>query len=84
MPCYRCGRVQTDPAKGEAPWARGVVRTEQVLICPGCQRSVPEWNAALDECPQCGSTRLSIIMGSAVCRACDYVSDPAPHVSETN
>ena len=70
MPCYRCQRVQTDPAKGASPWARGVVEGEQILICPDCQALDPEWPQALDRCPQCGSTRLSVVMGSAVCRQC--------------
>lgn len=84
MPCYRCGRVQTDPAKGGSPWARGVVLGRQVLICPGCQETVPEWQAALEKCPRCQSTRLSIVLGSAVCRGCDYVSETSPPIPETN
>jgi hypothetical protein len=72
MPCYRCGRLQTDPAKGASPWARGVVNGAQVLICPDCQSADPEWPATLTACPRCGSTRLSMVMGSVVCRQCDH------------
>ena len=72
MPCYRCGAIQTDPSGGApSPWARGVVEGEQILICPDCQESDPEWTAALDRCPACGSTRLSIVLGSIVCRSCN-------------
>jgi hypothetical protein len=34
----RCGRIQSDPRKGAAPWARGVARGHQVLVCPPPQR----------------------------------------------
>lgn len=71
MPCYRCDRVQTDPARGSAPWARGVVDRTQILICPQCQEKNPEWVAELEVCPRCGSTRLSIVMGSVLCRQCN-------------
>jgi hypothetical protein len=71
MPCYRCGRIQTDPVRGASPWGRGVVRGEQVLICPECQTSDPRWPESLDRCPHCGGTRLSIVMGSMVCRSCN-------------
>lgn len=74
MPCYRCERVQTDPVKGASPWGRGVVEGEQVLICPGCQADDPNWTDALQRCPRCGGTRLSIVMGSLSCRSCGYVS----------
>jgi DNA-directed RNA polymerase subunit RPC12/RpoP len=73
MPCYRCERIQTDPVKGASPWARGVVDGEQILICPECQRENPDWSDALDRCPRCESTRLSMVMGSLTCRGCDYV-----------
>lgn len=72
MPCYRCGRVQTDPAKGASPWGRGVVRGEQVLVCPSCRAADPGWAAALDRCERCGATRLSVVLGSVVCRACGH------------
>jgi predicted amidophosphoribosyltransferase len=72
VPCYRCGRVQTDPVKGASPWARGVVKKEQILICPDCQQEHPQWTGELDRCPSCGGTRLSMVMGSLVCRQCGY------------
>jgi predicted amidophosphoribosyltransferase len=75
MPCYRCGRVQTDPAKGASPWARGVTGSLQVLICPECQLSTPTWESELDSCPRCGSTRLSVVLGTVVCRSCNYQRD---------
>lgn len=75
MPCYRCGVVQTDPAKGASPWAVGVIATEQVLVCPDCQRTYPEWTQELRTCAQCGSTRLRLMLGSVVCRACGYTGD---------
>ncbi|HVF52778.1 MAG TPA: hypothetical protein VNC78_04135 [Actinomycetota bacterium] len=73
MPCYRCGRVQTDPAKGSSPWARGVLDDEQVLICPECQSAEPAWADAFDRCPRCGGTRLSKMLGDTICRACGPV-----------
>jgi Zn finger protein HypA/HybF involved in hydrogenase expression len=72
MPCYRCARVQTDPVKGTSPWARGVVKGEQILVCPICQQEHSEWASELDRCPRCQSSRLSVVMGSVVCRACDF------------
>jgi ribosomal protein L40E len=48
------------------------MRGEQVLICPDCQAGDANWNAALDQCARCGSTRLSIVMGSVVCRQCGF------------
>lgn len=72
MPCYRCGRIQTDPVKGASPWARGVVGDEQILICPECQREHPSWTDELRRCPRCAGTRLSIVMGSFVCRGCGH------------
>ena len=72
MPCYRCSKVQTDPdpQRREPPWGRGVVKGRQILICPGCQEEDPGWTAELDRCPACSSTRLSVVLGSIVCRAC--------------
>lgn len=72
MPCYRCGRVQTDPVKGASPWAVGVREREQILVCPDCQQEDLDWAAALDRCPRCGGTRLKVVMGSVVCRACGH------------
>jgi ribosomal protein L40E len=64
--------VQTDPGRGAPPWVRGVVEREQILICPECQGKDPEWSSALEACPRCGSTRLSILMGTVVCRQCNH------------
>jgi hypothetical protein len=72
VPCYRCGRIQTDPVKGASPWARGVIKSEQILMCPPCQSENPEWSQELDRCEKCGGTRLSVVMGSIVCRACGH------------
>ena len=72
MPCYRCGRVQTDPVRGASPWARGVVGDEQVLICPECQQTHPAWTTELRRCPSCGGSRLSVMLGDVVCRECGY------------
>jgi ssDNA-binding Zn-finger/Zn-ribbon topoisomerase 1 len=72
VPCYRCGRVQTDPVKGASPWGRGVVENDQILVCPVCQEEHPAWTEELRTCSACGSTRLSITMGSIVCRACGH------------
>lgn len=73
MPCYRCGRVQTDPPPGQpSPWARAVVHGEQVLVCPECQSTHPAWTDELDRCPRCGDTRLQIVMGSVLCRRCGH------------
>jgi predicted amidophosphoribosyltransferase len=76
MPCVRCGRLQSDPIKGAEPWARAVVGGRQVLICPACQARDPSWTETLDRCPACGATRLSVVLGSTVCRACgrDWVA----------
>jgi hypothetical protein len=71
VPCYRCERVQTDPVKGPSLWKRGVVRGDQILVCPQCQEEDPQWSAALDRCPQCGSARLAIVMGSVICKECN-------------
>lgn len=73
MPCVRCGRVQTDPRKGASPWARAVIDGRQILVCPSCQAGDPTWVESLDRCPSCGSTRLSMVMGSVSCRECGYL-----------
>lgn len=72
VPCYRCGRVQTDPVKGASPWAVAVQDEEQILVCPECQRDHPAWTSELDTCPSCGSTRLRIQVGMGVCRQCQH------------
>jgi hypothetical protein len=71
MPCYRCGARQTDPGKGPSPWKRGVVRDEQVLVCPDCQ-STHDWVADLDRCESCGSTMLLRALGETRCRSCSH------------
>lgn len=78
MPCYRCDRVQTDPARGGSPWKRGVRRGVQVLVCPDCQQA-HEWARELDRCDGCGSTRLSRALGETRCAECGLVvADAAP------
>jgi hypothetical protein len=74
VPCYRCGKVQSDPVKGASPWGVGVVSGEQILICPECQERDPVWKEALDRCPRCGGTRLSVKMGSLYCKECEYLA----------
>ncbi len=75
MPCELCGKRQTDPAKGASPWARLVTGGRQVLLCPDCQAADPTWRARSDRCPACGSTRLSVMLGSVVCRACGEIQE---------
>jgi predicted amidophosphoribosyltransferase len=79
VPCFRCEKIQTDPVKGKSPWARIVVGGEQVLVCPECQAEAPDWAAAADRCPGCGSPRLMVVMGTVICRACGREFErPAP------
>jgi DNA-directed RNA polymerase subunit RPC12/RpoP len=70
MACFRCGKRQTDPAKGKSPWARVVIKGEQYLICPECQAADPGWKSLSDRCPYCDSRRLTVIMGTIVCKQC--------------
>jgi hypothetical protein len=72
VPCYRCGKTQTDPVKGASPWAVAVLEREQILVCPDCQQEHPGWTGELDTCPMCGSTRLRIQVGMVVCRQCQH------------
>ena len=72
MPCYHCGARQTDPGKGPSPWKRGVIRDEQVLVCPDCQ-SRHNWVGDLDRCESCGSTMLLRALGETRCRECSHV-----------
>jgi ribosomal protein L37AE/L43A len=72
MPCYRCAVRQTDPGKGPSDWKRGVVDGVQVLVCPECQRT-HDWQADLDRCAECGSTRLVRVLGDTTCRSCGTV-----------
>jgi hypothetical protein len=68
--CHLCGRPTYDPDKRERPWARGVWRGRQILVCPPCQNERSSWTEILDRCTACGSTRLSVMLGRVVCRAC--------------
>ena len=72
MPCYRCGTRQVDPDRGASPWARGVRRGHQVLICPGCQES-HDWAAEFDRCSECGSAHLVRRLDEVECRHCGLV-----------
>lgn len=71
--CFLCARATFDPAKGERPWARAAVGGHQALICPRCQEERPDWVVQLDRCERCGATRLSVMLGEVVCRACGHV-----------
>ncbi|GAC1372143.1 MAG: hypothetical protein NVSMB32_16020 [Actinomycetota bacterium] len=73
MPCVQCDKRQTDPAKGASPWARFVTGGQQVLLCPEGQAADPDWHTRCDRCPACGSTRLSMMLGSVVCRDCQEI-----------
>lgn len=70
MACFRCEKPQTDPIKGASPWARFVIKGEQVLMCPDCQSEAGDWSALSDHCPHCESTKLVVMLGSVVCKAC--------------
>lgn len=72
--CLLCGRPTYDPDKRERPWARGVRHGQQVLICPTCQAERPDWAESLDRCERCGGTRLGVMLGEVVCRACGHVA----------
>ncbi|HVE62976.1 MAG TPA: hypothetical protein VNB94_04155 [Mycobacteriales bacterium] len=76
MPCYRCDRRQSDPGRGASPWKRGVLAGTQVLVCPSCQQE-HDWEAALDECAACGSTRLVRSLGDTRCLACGAAGEEA-------
>jgi hypothetical protein len=73
--CHLCRRPTYDPDKRERPWARGVSGGRQILVCPVCQRDRPTWAETLDRCDACGSTRLSVMLGRVVCRACGNESE---------
>jgi hypothetical protein len=75
--CVVCGRPTYDPDKREPPWARGVMAGRQVLVCPICQREGRDWQDALDRCPACGSTRLSLTLGEVICRSCGHAAPAA-------
>jgi hypothetical protein len=74
--CMICGRATYDPDKRGTPWVRAVAGGRQVLICPECQRDVPDWPGRLDRCERCGGTRLAAMLGQIVCRACGNVAVP--------
>ena len=70
--CLYCGTEATDPGKGPSRWARAVISDEQVLICPDCQRTNPDWIERAEACRACGSKRLYKALGDHVCRSCGY------------
>ena len=51
-------------------WTRAVIADEQVLVCPDCQRTKPEWMQGAEACPECGSKKLYKSLGDKICRAC--------------
>ena len=71
--CVLCARATYDPDKRGTPWVRAVVSGRQVLICPECQRDRSGWADGLDRCETCEGTRLSVMLGDVVCRACGHV-----------
>lgn len=75
--CFVCGRATYDPDKRERPWARGLRGGGLVLICPTCQEEKPDWPSQLDRCERCGQTRLSVTLGTIVCRACGHETERA-------
>jgi hypothetical protein len=70
--CLFCGRPTYDPDKSERPWARAVQQGRQVLVCPRCQADRDDWQKSLDRCSVCGGTRLGVMLGQVVCRACGH------------
>ncbi|KPM54684.1 hypothetical protein ACG83_14525 [Frankia sp. R43] len=81
MPCFRCSERQTDPVRGSSPWHRVVISGEQVLVCPTC-RPAPDWDAILDRCNRCASTRLAKALGTVLCRDCGARKEPDRHAPE--
>ena len=71
--CLFCGRPTFDPDKRERPWVRATVGGAQVLVCPTCQEERADWAVQLDRCEACGATRLSVMLGEVVCRACGHL-----------
>jgi hypothetical protein len=71
--CFLCGRQTFDPDKRGRQWVRAAVGGEQVLVCPSCQEDRPDWAIQLDRCEVCGASRLSVMLGQVVCRACGHV-----------
>jgi hypothetical protein len=74
--CFICGRPTYDPDKRGKPWVRGVAGGKQALVCPQCQLERSDWAGGLDRCAACGATRLSLMLGEVVCRACGH-TEPA-------
>jgi uncharacterized Zn ribbon protein len=70
--CFVCGTNATDPSGGPSPWRRAVVSDEQVLICPDCQRTHPEWIDRAESCPVCAGKHLYKSLGEKVCRSCGH------------
>jgi rubredoxin len=81
--CFLCGRATYDPGKRERPWSRGVAEGRQVLVCPVCQVERSDWMGRLDRCARCDSTRLSLMLGSVVCRQCGHIELPAEEGAES-
>ncbi len=73
--CWLCGRATYDPGRKERQWVRAVAGGRQVLVCPACQAERPDWSDRLDRCRRCGATRLSVMLGEVVCRACGEVGE---------
>jgi rubredoxin len=78
-----CGRATFDPDKRARPWVRGVAGERQVLVCPQCQVDRADWAGELDRCDECGSTRLSAMIGEIVCRQCGATRRNESERSET-
>ncbi len=68
--CLYCETEATDPKKGASAWARAVIDDEQILVCPVCQTTRPDWIELAQACPECGSKRLYKALGDCVCRSC--------------
>jgi ribosomal protein L37E len=50
---------------------QATVHGHQVLVCR--RAGAPDWAVQLDRCEACGATRLSVMLGEVVCRACGHV-----------
>lgn len=74
--CLYCSVEATDPTKGPSRWTRAVVDGDQVLICPDCAASRPDWIERAQACEVCRSKKLYKAMGDVVCRACGHQWTP--------
>jgi hypothetical protein len=75
VPCYQCGSRQVDPEPGKpTQWHRGVLRQQQVLICPDCY---PAARPDLTRCLRCERVHLVKRLGQLECQDCHQVSDAA-------